>query len=417
MTGLYRCPPTDRPLRPASLSSFIVARQPTGPYALHQNGFKVPVHQQNVVCFPSEINRCEFVRFADNKACKHECTNLNSIYPNRKDCMTVKRLKQIVTIGCVAVVAALLMAGCGEHRLVSISMPETIDLKLGESTAIELTGTLKNGTEVTGDQLTQLLEHRGMTFESFAPSVASLDDTLRLTANSSGRTEINIYSRDNKLNCSAEVTVVSPLEGFEMDDIITTTDNNLVNPEYTTIPETADVGEVTVSVGDESIARVENNKIVPLKAGTTTVTITADNGVSKTVKLKVKQAPKELYADNLEVEIGETKTIHVYTDVSDPDTDNDNSLYEFENTDNSVCAVNVKGEVTGILVGTSKVKVTNSSGLETTMTVNVVPKTAHMTLTFGASEDTESTNENTENQPAEATDNADSSQDSVGGDE
>lgn len=127
---------------------------------------------------------------------------------------------------------------------------------------------------------------------------------------------------------------------------------------------------------------MENNKIVPLKAGTTTVTITADNGVSKTVKLKVKQAPKELYADNLEVEIGETKTIHVYTDVSDPDTDNDNSLYEFENTDNSVCAVNVKGEVTGILVGTSKVKVTNSSGLETTMTVNVVPKTAHMTLTL-----------------------------------
>ena len=115
----------------------------------------------------------------------------------------MKRLKQIVTIGCVAVVAALLMAGCGEHRLVSISMPETIDLKLGESTVIELTGTLKNGTEVTGDQLTQLLEHRGMTFESFAPSVASLDDTLRLTANSSGRTEINIYSRDNKLNCSA----------------------------------------------------------------------------------------------------------------------------------------------------------------------------------------------------------------------
>lgn len=329
----------------------------------------------------------------------------------------MKRLKQIVTIGCVAVVAALLMAGCGEHRLVSISMPETIDLKLGESTVIELTGTLKNGTEVTGDQLTQLLEHRGMTFESFAPSVASLDDTLRLTANASGRTEINIYSRDNKLNCSAEVTVVSPLEGFEMDDIITTTDNNLVNPENTTIPETADVGEVTVSVGDESIARVENNKIVPLKAGTTTVTITADNGVSKTVKLKVKQAPKELYADNLEVEIGETKTIHVYTDVPDPDTDNDNSLYEFENTDNSVCAVNVKGEVTGILVGTSKVKVTNSSGLETTMTVNVVPKTAHMTLTFGASEDTESTNENTENQPAEATDNADSSQDSVGGNE
>ena len=329
----------------------------------------------------------------------------------------MKRLKQIVTIGCVAVVAALLMAGCGEHRLVSISMPETIDLKLGESTAIELTGTLKNGTEVTGDRLTQLLEHRGMTFKSFAPSVASLDDTLRLTANSSGRTEINIYSRDNKLNCSAKVTVVSPLEGFEMDDIITTTDNNLVNPEYTTIPETADVGEVTVSVGDESIARVENNKIVPLKAGTTTVTITADNGVSKTVKLKVKQAPKELYADNLEVEIGETKTIHVYTDVPDPDTDNDNSLYEFGNTDNSVCAVNVKGEVTGILVGTSKVKVTNSSGLETTMTVNVVPKTAHMTLTFGTSEDTESTNENTENQPAEATNNADSSRDSVGGDE
>lgn len=332
----------------------------------------------------------------------------------------MKRLKQIVTIGCVAVVAALLMAGCGEHRLVSISMPESVDLKLGESTVIELTGTLKNGTEVTGDQLSQLLEHRGMTFESFAPSVASLDDTLRLTANSSGRTEINIYSRDNKLTCSAEVTVVSPLEGFEMDDIVTTTDNTLVTPEYKTIPETANVGEITVSVGDESIARVENNKIIPMKAGITSVTITAENGVSKTVMLKVKQAPKELYADNLEVEIGETKTIHVYTDVPDPDTDGDNSLYEFENADNSVCAVNVKGEVTGILVGTSKVKVTNSSGLETTMTVSVVPKTAHMTLTFGASEDTESSDNvdaSLEDLPTETTDSIDTSQDSVGGDE
>ena len=139
--------------------------------------------------------------------------------------------------------------------------------------------------------------------------------------------------------------------------------------------------------------------------------------MSKTVKLKVKQAPKELYADNLEVEIGETKTIHVYTDVPDPDTDNDNSLYEFENTDNSVCAVNVKGEVTGILVGTSKVKVTNSSGLETTMTVSVVPKTAHMTLTFGTADDTENSDGTTKNHPAETTDSVDVSQDSVGGDE
>lgn len=140
---------------------------------------------------------------------------------------------------------------------------------------------------------------------------------------------------------------------------------------------------MTISVADSEIARVdENNNIIPLKAGDTTVTIRSDKGPSSIVNLKVTQAPTELFADDLYVEIGETAKLNVYTDVKDLESGVDGTNYTYENESNLICAVSVEGDVTGIEAGDSVVKIQNEYGLETQATVHVTPKTSHITFGF-----------------------------------
>ena len=308
------------------------------------------------------------------------------IYPvnfMRKELFIVKKIKKIITLVALSVCATLMLCSCGNKKaLASISVASPINLQLGESKQVELTGVLRDGTTVTGDELAAILERKGLRFESMADSVASIDANGRLTANGHGTTEISIYSQNNRLTAGAVVNVVEPLQGFELDDIYASTKSELVQVEYTTIPENADAGNVTVTVGDESIARVdENNNIIPIAAGITTVTISSDKGPSKTVNFKVTEAPKKLYADDLYVEIGETKSINVYTDVEGLEAGEGGTKYTFENGSNAICAVNVNGEVTGITVGESTVKIQNEYGLETEATVHVTAKTSH--ITFG----------------------------------
>ena len=88
-----------------------------------------------------------------------------------------------------------------------------------------------------------------------------------------------------------------------------------------------------------------------------------------------------MYADDLYVEIGETKSINVYTDVEGLEAGEGGTKYTFENGSNAICAVNVNGEVTGITVGESTVKIQNEYGLETEATVHVTAKASH--ITFG----------------------------------
>lgn len=277
-----------------------------------------------------------------------------------------------------------MLCRCGNKKaLASISLASPITLQLGESKEVEITGILRDGTTVTGDELDAILKRKGMHYESSSDNVVSIDQNGLLTANNSGTTEISITSQNKRLTAGAVVNVVEPLQGFQAEDIVASTKSTLVPVTYTTVPEGADAGTVTISVADSTIARVdENNNIIPLKAGDTTVTIRSDKGPSSIVNLKVTQAPTELFADDLYVEIGETAKLNVYTDVKDLESGMDGTNYSYENESNLICAVSVEGDVTGIEAGDSVVKIQNEYGLETQTTVHVTPKTSHITFGF-----------------------------------
>lgn len=302
----------------------------------------------------------------------------------RKEQLPVRNIKKIIVLGCVAACAAIMLCSCGNKKaLASISLPSPITLQPGESKEVEITGVLRDGTTLTGDELDTILKRKGMYYESSADSVVSIDQNGMLTANRSGTAEITITSQNKRLTAGAVVNVVEPLQGFQAEDIVVSTKRALVPVSYTPVPEGADAGTVTISVEDTEIARVdENNNIIPVKPGDTTITIRSDKGPSSIVNLKVTEVPTQLFADDLYVEIGETKKLNVYTDVKNLELGMDGTNYSYENESNNVCAVSVEGNVTGIEVGDSVVKIQNEYGFETQTTVHVTPKTSHITFGF-----------------------------------
>ena len=155
----------------------------------------------------------------------------------------MRNIKKIVTLGCIAVCAAVMLCSCGNKKaLASISLASPITLQLGESKEVEITGILRDGTTVTGDELDAILKRKGMHYESSSDNVASIDQNGLLTANNSGTTEISITSQNKRLTAGAVVNVVEPLQGFQAEDIIASTKSILVPVTYTTVPEGADAG-------------------------------------------------------------------------------------------------------------------------------------------------------------------------------
>lgn len=131
----------------------------------------------------------------------------------------MRNIKKIVTLGCIAVCAAVMLCSCGNKKaLASISLASPITLQLGESKEVEITGILRDGTTVTGDELDAILKRKGMHYESSSDNVASIDQNGLLTANNSGTTEISITSQNKRLTAGAVVNVVEPLQGFQAED-------------------------------------------------------------------------------------------------------------------------------------------------------------------------------------------------------
>ena len=128
----------------------------------------------------------------------------------------MRNIKKIVTLGCIAACAAVMLCSCGNKKaLASISLASPITLQLGESKEVEITGILRDGTTVTGDELDAILKRKGMHYESSSDNVASIDQNGLLTANNSGTTEISITSQNKRLTAGAVVNVVEPLQGFQ----------------------------------------------------------------------------------------------------------------------------------------------------------------------------------------------------------
>ena len=283
----------------------------------------------------------------------------------------------------------LILSPLLRDRVEDIELAERLYFRPGQPTLLYISGVTKTGRRLEGESLFHEFARTGVTIEVSSPDIAIIDDDGYVIPKQLGTTELSIYDSKTGLSAGALLIVDEKLEGFQMSNILASTEDNMVQLNYKPIPETADPGAVTATVEDSSIAYInEMGYLIPVSSGQTTVTIRSNKGVSKTVNLIVTKRPTAIFADELTVEVGETKKINVYTDVKDflPEGA-DGTLYDFFNGNNAVCAVSIHGDVTGISLGDSTVKVVNEHGLETTTTVHVVSRTSKIVFESTHSDD------------------------------
>ncbi len=150
----------------------------------------------------------------------------------------------------------------------------------------------------------------------------------------------------------------------------------------TVAPTNATDKTVTWKSSDNSIAKVENGKVIALKAGTATITATV-GGKNATCKVTVAEKVISvtgviLNKDTLSLEEGENETL---TATVAPNNATDKTV-TWKSSDNSIAKVE-NGKVTAIKVGTATITATAGSKSVTckvTVTEKTVPHTHALTL-------------------------------------
>ena len=126
-------------------------------------------------------------------------------------------------------------------------------------------------------------------YESLNPDVAEVDDKGNVTGVSTGTATIKIIYSDDVYTYT-DVEIVK--DKVELKDITVPSEINLKPGEEQKIsitydPENSTDKETTYSVDNEKVAKVVNGKVVALKDGKTTITVTAGK-IKKKIKVVVK---------------------------------------------------------------------------------------------------------------------------------
>lgn len=271
---------------------------------------------------------------------------------------------------------AACLTACGVN-ISEVKLPTEMTVKTGETVqaVAEFVAANENIKEEDAQAAAAKL---GMEWTTDNIGIASVDEDGTITGVGPGKTMVTIKTKDGKLSASVRVIVEPALESIDAADIETNTAASGTDVVYNLLPAGAKADKVDMAIADTSIATVAGGKLTPVKAGETELTITAD-GVTKTVKVVVKQAPTVLTAENISVTVGKTAQVSVNTGAENV---NVGTTYTYVSSDEGVAKVDESGVVFGAAEGTAVVTVTNELGQSCTLNVEVTkPVTKTKTAT------------------------------------
>ena len=159
----------------------------------------------------------------------------------------------------------------------SVKIPvASVELSQTEIT-LEVDGTATLTAAVTPDNAT----NKTVTWESDKESIATVDNTGKVTAIAQGTAKITATADGKSANCTVTVTAKPvPVTGIELDKTAITLEIDETQTLTATLaPDNATDKTVTWTVAPSGVVSVENGVITALKDGTATVTATA-NGKS-----------------------------------------------------------------------------------------------------------------------------------------
>lgn len=260
-------------------------------------------------------------------------------------------------IGCLlAASLALVLTACGV-TITAVHLPDEIQVNVGATA--ETAATYESKQEADSAAQQAAADKIDWTWEIGDDSIASVDANGVITGIKGGNTIVTLTSADGKFSAKCPVTVNQPLKAIKMDDIALETNGHTSETvAYTLEPADTTEDDVTLSVADESIAKLEGNKLVAVSDGSTK--ITATSGIVKTsAKVTVTTKVEQIALSKTEgvLTVGNSVTI---TATVTPDNAT-NATVNWTSSDEKVATVDSNGKVTAVAAGNATIKATSES--------------------------------------------------------
>lgn len=260
-------------------------------------------------------------------------------------------------IGCLlAASLALVLTACGV-TITAVHLPDEIQVNVGATA--ETAATYESKQEADSAAQQAAADKIDWTWEIGDDSIASVDANGVITGIKGGNTIVTLTSADGKFSAKCPVTVNQPLKAIKMDDIALETNGHTSETvAYTLEPADTTEDDVILSVADESVAKLEGNKLVAVSDGTTK--ITATSGIVKTsAKVTVTTKVEQITLNKTEgvLTVGNSVTV---TATVTPDNAT-NATVNWTSSDEKVATVDSNGKVTAVAAGNATITATSES--------------------------------------------------------
>ena len=251
----------------------------------------------------------------------------------------------------------IMLTACG-ITVTAVHLPDSVQVNVGATA--ETAATYETAQEADPAAQQAAADKIDWSWTVGDDSIATVDDNGIITGIKGGDTIVVVSSADGKMTAKCPVTVSQPLMAIQMNDIdLQTNGQNSATVNYTLVPADTTEDNMTLSVDDESVARLDGNRIIAVNNGETKITATC--GIVKTsAKVTVTTKVEQITLNKTEgiLTVGNTHTIKATVFPEDA-TD---KAVTWKSSDESIATVDAEGNVTAKGTGNVTIMAVNSDG-------------------------------------------------------
>ena len=250
----------------------------------------------------------------------------------------------------------IMLTACG-ITVTAVHLPDSVQVHVGATA--ETAATYETAQEADPAAQQAAADKIDWSWTVGDDSIATVDDNGIITGIKGGDTIVVVSSADGKMTAKCPVTVSQPLMAIRMNDIdLQTNGQSSATINYTLVPADTTEDNVTLSVDDDSVARLDGNRIIAVNNGETKITATC--GIVKTsAKVTVTTKVEQIVLNKTEgvLTVGNSVTV---TATVTPDNAT-NTTVNWTSSDEKVATVDSNGKVTAVAAGNATITATSES--------------------------------------------------------
>ena len=250
----------------------------------------------------------------------------------------------------------IMLTACG-ITVTAVHLPDSVQVHVGATA--ETAATYETAQEADPAAQQAAADKIDWSWTVGDDSIATVDENGIITGIKGGDTIVVVSSADGKMTAKCPVTVSQPLMAIRMDDIdLQTNGQSSATVNYTLVPADTTEDNVTLSVDDDSVARLDGNRIIAVNNGETKITATC--GIVKTsAKVTVTTKVEQIALSKTEgvLTVGNSVTV---TATVTPDNAT-NTTINWTSSDEKVATVDSNGKVTAVAAGNATITATSES--------------------------------------------------------